>query len=65
LSRAEHDDVIARRLANRHHVVPNSSWVTFYLKQPGQASEISALFALPFNRLRHGGVSDDTTEEEG
>ena len=65
LSRAEHDDVVARRLACPHHVVPNSSWVTFYLEQPGQASAVSALFALPFNRLQQGGVSDETIDEIG
>lgn len=65
LTRAEHDDVLARRLASPHHVVPNSSWVTVYLEQAGQASAISALFTLPFNRLKRGGVSDETIEEIG
>lgn len=57
--------MLARRLANPHHVAPKSSWVTFFLEEPGQASAVSALFAFPFNRLKQGGMSDEPTEEEG
>ena len=65
LTRREHDDVVSRRLAELHHVAPQSTWVTAYIEGPQDIERVVALFRIPFERLTHAAEhpSEITTEE--
>ena len=65
LTRAEHDHVLAERLAVAHHIVPASSWVTFVIERQGHAAAAAELLAMPLERVRAGFTSEGTTEEDG
>lgn len=65
LTRAEHDQVLAQGLAVAHHILPTSTWVTFVIEREGQAAAAAELLAMPFERLRAGGTSEGSSDENG
>lgn len=67
LNAREHDDVLARGLAQPHHVAPQSTWVTFYINAAGDAEHVEGLFRIPFHRLTGGGgnAAELPSEENG
>ena len=42
------DDIIAAGRAEPHHVLPNSGWISFYLKEPGDIERAIALLQQSF-----------------
>jgi hypothetical protein len=67
LSASEHDDVLARNLAQPHHIAPHSTWVTYYIDGTKDAEKVAALFRIPFSRLvaASGDVAETPSEEDG
>ncbi|MEP7357794.1 MAG: luciferase family protein [Anaerolineales bacterium] len=49
LSRRAHDEVIAAGRAEPHHIQPESSWVTFRLREAGDIQSAIELFRLSYN----------------
>jgi hypothetical protein len=42
--RAVRDEVVGSGLAEPHHILPESGWISRYLRQPGDVDTASALF---------------------
>lgn len=59
LTRAEHDEVLARGMAHSHHIAPNSGWVTFFITGSGEARAAAQLLAIPFHRLKSAAISEE------
>ena len=38
------DEVVAAGRAQRHHILPESGWISFYLREPGDVDRAIALF---------------------
>ena len=42
--------LVADRKAQRHHVMPESGWISFYIRDVSDASDAIALFRLNYDR---------------
>ena len=51
LTASEQGEVLANGLAQRHHIAPSSTWVTFLIEKRYHAQTAASLFAIPFNRV--------------
>jgi hypothetical protein len=67
LNAREHDDVLARGLAQPHHVAPQSTWVTYYIDARSDAQNVDGLFEIPFRRLNGaaGNPAELPSDENG
>jgi len=45
------DDLVATKRAVPHHVLPDSGWVSYYIRDAEDVSEVLALFRLNYERL--------------
>lgn len=43
------DQVVAEGRAEPHHILPDSGWVSFYLREPADVDRALALFRLSFD----------------
>lgn len=50
LPRKLHDEVIADRRAQPHHVLPQTGWVSCWMSSPDDASGVIELFRLQYER---------------
>ena len=50
LPRKLHDEVIAAGRASPHHVLPDSGWVSCWMKGPEDAAAVIELFRLQYER---------------
>ena len=50
LPRRVHDEVIASGRAQPHHVLPETGWVSVWLRGPGDAEGVIELFRLQYER---------------
>jgi hypothetical protein len=46
------DELVAAGLAQPHHVLPNSGWVSFYLKKEGDVEQAVALLRRSYDLAR-------------
>ena len=45
-------ELIAAGKAELHHILPDTGWVTFYIRSPDDAPAVVELFRLNYERLR-------------
>lgn len=50
LPKAVHDEVIAAGRAELHHVLPDSGWVSCWMRGPEDATNVIELFRLQYER---------------
>jgi hypothetical protein len=50
LPHAAHDAAIAEGRAQPHHVLPESNWVSVYIRQPEQIEDVIALLRVAYER---------------
>src|SRR5947209_10866532 len=50
LPRAAHDEAIADGRAQRHHVLPDSNWVSVYIRRPEQVQDVIDLLRIAYER---------------
>ena len=43
------DELIAAGRAEPHHILPNSGWISFYLREAGDVEKAIALFRLSYD----------------
>jgi Ni,Fe-hydrogenase I large subunit len=50
------DELVASGRAQPHHILPDTGWVSFYIKSEADAAALLELFRLNYERLtkRHG-----------
>jgi hypothetical protein len=68
LTRREHDEVLGQKRAEPHHVVPEGTWVTYYLgRDADEIRQVSELFRIPFERILGSNTeaSDEMPSGEG
>ena len=54
LPRAAHDEAIADGRAQRHHVLPDSNWVSIYIRRPEQVKDVVDLLRVAYDRaIKH------------
>lgn len=58
------DELVASGRAVSHHVLPNSGWVSFYVRGTQDVADAIALFRLNYDRLVKIGQSDATRSGE-
>ena len=46
------DELVAAGLAEPHHILPNTGWVSFYVRGPDDVSAAIELFRRNYERLR-------------
>jgi hypothetical protein len=46
---AVRDEVIASGRAQPHHILPDSGWISFYLRQPADIAEAIALLRMSYD----------------
>ena len=44
------EELVAAGKAARHHVLPQSGWVSYYISDPGDVVQVVALFRLNYER---------------
>ena len=44
------EQLVAEGKASRHHVLPQSGWVSCYIRNPGDVAQVVALFRLNYDR---------------
>lgn len=47
----ERDELVKTNRAQPHHVIPNSGWVTFYIKNEQDVDALVELFRMQYKRL--------------
>ena len=47
------EQLVAEGKAARHHVLPESGWVSCYIQKPGDVAQVIALFRLNYERPWH------------
>ena len=45
-------ELVAAGKAELHHILPNTGWVTFYIRSPDDVPAVVELFRLNYERLR-------------
>lgn len=45
------NELIASGRAVQHHILPDTGWVSFYIRSPDDLAEVLALFRLNYDRL--------------
>jgi hypothetical protein len=50
--RAVRDELVADGIVAPHHVLPDSTWISFYLKQPGDVEQAIALLQRSYDIVR-------------
>jgi hypothetical protein len=50
LPRKIHDEVIASGRAERHHVLPETGWVSCWMTGPDDAADVIELFRMQYDR---------------
>jgi len=48
----QRDDLVEKGRASPHHVLPQSGWVTFYIKSDGDVPALLELFRMQYERLK-------------
>jgi hypothetical protein len=54
LPRKLHDEVIASGRAERHHVLPDTGWVSCWMTGPEDAEGVIELFRMQYDRYSRG-----------
>lgn len=44
-------ELVASGRASRHHILPDTGWVSFYIREPGDTERALELFRLNYDRL--------------
>jgi hypothetical protein len=57
--RRVHDELIAAGRAERHHVLPDTGWVSRWIKGDDEADDVIALFRLNYDRYREASGESD------
>jgi hypothetical protein len=50
LPHAAHDEAIASGRAQRHHVLPDSNWVSVFIRRPDQVQDVVDLLRIAYER---------------
>lgn len=58
------DELVAANRARPHHVLPDSGWVSFFVRGEQDVPEVIALFRLNYERLAAIGRQDEAGEGE-
>jgi hypothetical protein len=45
------EELVAAGRASRHHVLPNSGWVSYWIRGPQDVPRVIALFRLNYDRI--------------
>lgn len=45
------DELVRAGKVSPHHILPQSGWVTFYVKEEGDADDLIVLFRMQYERL--------------
>jgi hypothetical protein len=48
---SERNELVKTGRAQPHHVIPNSGWVTFYIREDKDVDELVELFKMQYKRL--------------
>lgn len=52
LPMSQRNDLVEKGKASPHHVLPQSGWVTFYIKSDGDVPALVELFRMQYERLK-------------
>lgn len=56
------DELIAAQRALPHHVLPDSGWVSFHIRDTGDVTAVVELFRLNYERLARIGAAKSKTQ---
>jgi len=56
-ARKLHDEVIASGRAERHHVLPDTGWVSCWMTGPEDAEGVIELFRIQYDRYSQGTIA--------
>ena len=55
------EELVAAGKASRHHILPQSGWVSYYIRDGSDAARVIALFRLNYDRPWNTGVTATTS----
>lgn len=64
LTATEQAEVLSKGLAQRHHVAPKSTWVSFFIVRADQEAAVMSLFHIPYRRLTNPEAADSESPSE-